>query len=249
MTFFNTFPSSKFVLVGTDGQVKSHSSGHFTGKGITTTDLKLTIEPGDEIRRQIPENREEVFEVLECDYHEFFHGIDAHFTVKTRRKGLLPAGTGGNYINVNGHNARIVIGSVYNSSNSYQNRAPVFQAVRGALQAIPDEALRSIATQTISEMQTAKSDRDMIGGYQKLIALLVITLRSSPRFCLLLHRCFSRRVDPVAKKPSPAKPGSAGANTSRRATAKPTKKKTTTATLAKDKSPSGKKPTNPSKKN
>lgn len=55
----------------------------------------------------VTNGKEEFYLVDSAVFHERFHGIEAHYGVKIRRKGSFPKNTGGHYIHVTGHNARV----------------------------------------------------------------------------------------------------------------------------------------------
>lgn len=115
---FNQFPKSKFEIIGSDGVVRCSVKAIHSGDTIVVPDASVVIQPGDEMRRTLPNGTDETFEVTDPRFHERFHSIPAHFQVKVRRKGTFPHNTGGNLnVTMSGPNARINVGSTDNSTN------------------------------------------------------------------------------------------------------------------------------------
>lgn len=171
MSFLSHFNLSDFDLIGAEGQIKGSYKGNFSDTSVNTEDISIDAVSGDEIRRKIPNGREEVFDVISSSYHDRFHAIDAHFVIKTRRKGLMDAGTGGNYVRVHGNNARVFIGSTDNSTNIHSDAAALYQQIRSALSEIDGEK-RNNAELALRQMESATSPKDRLKGYQSLISSL-----------------------------------------------------------------------------
>src|SRR5258706_9478467 len=112
------FPNSKLDIVASDGTLRSSTEGVVSDKSILIEDTSQVIEVGDEMRRILPNGREEVFVVEDPAFKEKFHSIDAHYQVKVRKKGTFPRHTGGNYsLHVTGNNSRVNIASTDRSTN------------------------------------------------------------------------------------------------------------------------------------
>jgi RNA 3'-terminal phosphate cyclase len=115
--------------------------------------------PGDEIRRLIPSGAEEVFEVLDPAYFEVGVGnMGAHYQVKVRRQGSYPKGSGGNYFNVSGPNARVNFQSQDSSQNIVSDRS-VFGDLKAAVSGIKDQDTRESLLRLVSDMETKADDR------------------------------------------------------------------------------------------
>jgi len=89
-------PQHEWDIVAGDGTIRaSKTKGIFTPKQIILLDPKIVIEPGDEIRRRLPNGQDEAFEVLDFSFMELMdHHIPAHYQVSIRRKGTYPHGKG-----------------------------------------------------------------------------------------------------------------------------------------------------------
>lgn len=171
------FPQSDFVIVGQDGQLKGSSRGLFTNKNnvtsLTTEDTNIDVDIGDEVRRVLPNGKEEVFDVTNTHFNEKFHSIPAHYAIKVWRKGTMAPGTGGNYVNVTGHNARVVIGSTDNSSNTYGDNSALFKQVKDAITSgIADPDIQAKAIAAAQSMQSSSDPKARLSGYQALISTL-----------------------------------------------------------------------------
>ena len=171
MNPFDSFPHSELHLVGSDGVVRERTSGIVSDKSITIWDERLDIVPGDELRRALPNGRDETFEVLNPVYNEAFHEIPAHFQVEVRKKGTFSHGTGGNYaINVTGQNARVNVGS-HDQSINLAVAEGTFPQLRSALvQAVADESERTALLAALDRMEGAKSKEELAPAYQRFIA-------------------------------------------------------------------------------
>src|SRR5258705_9103855 len=97
MRLSSHFPRSKLDIVASDGTLRSSTVGVVSENTILIDDVSSVIEVGDEIRRALPNGREEVFVVEDPVFYEKFHSIDAHYQVKVRKSGTFPRHTGGNY--------------------------------------------------------------------------------------------------------------------------------------------------------
>ncbi len=178
MSHLSHFPQSTYDVVSPSGELKGSARGLFGEKGLTTEDMSVDIEPGDEVRRKLPTGKEEVFEVLQTSFHEAFHSITANFSIKLRRKGTLPAGTGGHYIQVTGNNARVNIGSTDNSTNTVQIQADdldrltiELRQLRAALLARAEAAEHYTAIGQIASAETAAKEGNSAGAVAALSAL------------------------------------------------------------------------------
>ena len=154
MNPFKSFPHSKFDVVAPDGTVRSSGNGIFTGKQVVVFDPSLQVIPGDEIRRGLPNGMEEGFEVRDPKFFDVFQGLDPHFQIDVRRKGMFEFGQGGNYtIHVSGPNARVNLNSTDNSTNIASN-GDVFGDLAAAVQnGVPEEQGRLAIIQAIAAMK------------------------------------------------------------------------------------------------
>lgn len=169
---FENFPHSDLTLVSTAG-LQAKLKGIIAGDDqIVVPDASASIDIGDEIRRSLPNGKDETFEVVDPIFQEAFGGIPAHYQVKVRKKGLLPAGGGGNYtINVSGSNSRVNIHSQDNSNN-VANDLKVFEDARAAVLAqLPDNDQRAQIILNLDAAKASAGNSDSYrAAYQKLIS-------------------------------------------------------------------------------
>ena len=170
---FNHFPKSKFEIIGADGDVRTTVDAIDSGDGtIVIPDATVVIQPGDEMRRSLPNGTDETFEVVDPRFQDKFHGIPAHFQVKVRRKGTFPHNTGGNLsITMSGPNARLNVGSTDNSTNLVGSTA-VFGDLQAAVRnGISDEAARDLLLGAIKEMRQSHGTGGFLAAYQRFMSL------------------------------------------------------------------------------
>jgi hypothetical protein len=170
---FNSFPKSKFEIIGPDGIVRTTVEAIDGGDGtIVVPDALVIIQPGDEMRRALPNGTDETFDVLDPQFHENFHGIPAHFQVKVRKKGTFPHHTGGHLnITVSGPNARLNVGSTDNSTNIVGNTTVFGDLANAIANGVTDTAAREELLAAINAMQQAHGSGGFVGAYQKFMSL------------------------------------------------------------------------------
>lgn len=107
-------------VVAPDGSVRSSVKGYFSGKQFVIDDMSVDVREGDEIRRSLPNGREEAFVVTDPTCYTAGH-FGPHYQVAVTRRGIFDRNVGGNYtINVSGNNSRVNVGSTDNSSNTVE---------------------------------------------------------------------------------------------------------------------------------
>jgi hypothetical protein len=125
---------SDIDIVAPDGTVRSQVKGYYagTGKEFIIDDMKVDVRPGDEIRRQLPNGKEEAFVVEDPKYIDSEH-FGAHYRVSISRPHIFERHTGGNYhISVSGPNSRVNIKS-QDSSTNLSVQGNVYNGIRQAL--------------------------------------------------------------------------------------------------------------------
>jgi hypothetical protein len=107
-------------VVAPDGSVRSSVKGYFSGKQFIIDDMSVDVREGDEIRRTLPNGREEAFVVTDPTCYTEGH-FGPHYQVSVARRGVFEKHAGGNYtINVSGNHSRVNVGSVDNSTNTVE---------------------------------------------------------------------------------------------------------------------------------
>ena len=160
---------SDLKIVSPDGQIRSTERGLVDNKQITIENVRAIILVGDEIRRTLPNGMEETFEVLDpvC-----FTALLPHYSIKYRRKGTFPSGTGGNFtFHVTGPNARVNIGSQDHSQNTVSS-GNIFAELREKIEGnVSDGAQQSRLLGLIETMEKNKNDRSAYASaYQQFIS-------------------------------------------------------------------------------
>ncbi len=169
MNPFNSFPKSALEIVAPDGSVRGRTEGIVSQGQITIFDTKIHLEPGDELRRSLPNGFDETHTVRDATYQEKFHAVPAHWDVKVIRKGAFPKGTGGHYIHVAGSNARVNLNSTDNSSNTVVHGS-ILGDLRTAIQTnVADPTEREALTEAVKRLEVADRTEDKLDAYQKLI--------------------------------------------------------------------------------
>jgi len=167
------FPRSDISIVAPGGVERAKTRAVMTGELAVIDDVRIVVEPGDEIRRTLPNGREEVFAVSEATYYDAMPGgaIPAHYQVKYRRKGEFAPNTGGHYtVNVSGANARVNINSQDNSINTVSS-GNIFQDMRQALSGADIGFVdRAILNDLIDRMEEEQRKPGFGDAYQKFIA-------------------------------------------------------------------------------
>lgn len=170
MSIFDRFPRTKIDIVAPDGTLRCSTAGIITEHEVQIPDTSIDVEPGDEVRRPLPNGKEEVYLVENAVFHERFHQIQAHYSLKIRRKGYFPRHTGGHYIHVAGPNARVNLASTDNSTNIV-NSGSVFGDLMAAIEkGVADPSDKATLLGAADQMQKAADPSLRLDAYQRLIA-------------------------------------------------------------------------------
>lgn len=168
---FHDFPRSPLDIVAPDGTVRASTEGIVASSSLVVIfDTAVHIEPGDELRRTLPNGYQETFEVRDSVFQQGMGGIPSFYDVKVARKGSFPRGTGGHYIQVTGPNARVNLNSTDNSVNTVLQES-VFGELRSAIEAgVSNLAERERLTEALGQFERSKTKGDKLDAYQRLIA-------------------------------------------------------------------------------
>lgn len=167
---FDSFPKSAFQIIAPGGELRGTTPAIATGDTIVIPDETVIIEPGDELRRRLPNGKEETFDVVDPVFFEKMHGIPGHYQVAVRKKGVMPPGQGGNYtISVSGANSRVNIGSADHSNNFSVDRDTFVKIREAVATAVADSDDRTRLDQAISAMEHATDKGTLAAAYQKFI--------------------------------------------------------------------------------
>ncbi len=187
-------PNASVTIVDREGNIRANTRALIAGSELAVIeDVSLTIEPGDEIRRVLPNGQEEAFEVIDPVFYDVGVGrIRKHYQVKMRRKGTFSPHTGGNYnIHVSGQNARVNIAS-QDSSQNYAVEAGTFCELRDVIQqGVSDEAERERLHALVRAMEAEKNKPGFAAAYQQFVASAANHVPLLAPFFHLLTRFFS----------------------------------------------------------
>jgi hypothetical protein len=155
-------------VVAPDGTVRCRVKGHYAGSQFVIDDMSADVQEGDEIRRLLPNGKEDVFRVVDPKFYDGMFG--KHYQVTIVRKGSFPLHTGGHYLHVTGANSRVNINSTDNSTNIIAG-GNVFGDVREAVRRnVSDDTVRAELERLIDHLEQAKDKRTFTTSFQGLIA-------------------------------------------------------------------------------
>jgi hypothetical protein len=158
-------------IVAPDGSVRCTVQGYYGGTHFFVDDMKVDVREGDEIRRMLPNGRQEAFIVQDPKYYGRGLVGPAHYQVRVGRSKVFDRQTGGNYnIHVSGANSRVNFQSTDQSTNTIVGDN-LFHEVRKALDdGVPHAEQRAYLKGLLDEMETAPDKKRFTTSYQSLIA-------------------------------------------------------------------------------
>jgi hypothetical protein len=158
-------------VISPEGQVRCVVKGYYSGSQFVIDDMKADVRAGDEIRRKLPNGKDDVFLVEDPKFFRDGH-FGSHYQVKVSRRGSFDHHTGGNFnIRVSGNNSRVNVGSTDNSTNVVTNNK-LFSDVRHTIASgVSDEASRIALNGALAELEHAQSKDTFAKAYQNFIAL------------------------------------------------------------------------------
>lgn len=160
----------QITIVAPDGSIRCQVRAYFAGNIFIIDDMKADLEPGDELRRVLPNGKDDVYKVDDPKLFDTGH-MPAHYQVKVSRKGSFAHQTGGYLVNVSGANARVNIGSTDNSTNIVQT-GNIFADMRQAIDAkVADPTRKAEIIAAINEAEAAKGSSGFLQAYQKVIGI------------------------------------------------------------------------------
>lgn len=168
MSLLSKLKQVKVTIFAPDGSVRAEPLALISEDMIRTEDVSIHLEPGDEIRRPLPNGRDEVFDVLDVRYSEGLRTIPPSFMIKVARKGALTHKPP-QAITVNGPNARVTFGHDASTNISYQG--DLVQQVVDAVEAqVSDPESRAVLVSALQELGSARESASRLAAYQKLVA-------------------------------------------------------------------------------
>ena len=159
-------------VVAPDGTVRSSVLAYFGGSHFFVEDMNVDVQAGDEIRRPLPNGKEQAF--LVADPTCFTGGpFGPHYQIKISPKGTFDKRQGGHYlVTVSGENSRVNIGS-HDASINVVVSGKVFDDIRQALRGanISQEQL-DVLNKRISAMEVANDKDSFLSAYQNFVGSL-----------------------------------------------------------------------------
>lgn len=173
---FSDFPNSEITIVTASGAVRSKVNAILTRDVVLIPGANVVVEPGDEIRRLLPNGSEEAFIVKDPQFHEGFDEIGPHYQVSVSRKvghsaAVQQGNSGGHTIHVSGHNARVNIGSNDHSTNTVLT-GDIFGNLSLAIkESEACDADKAALLAAVEEMKASQADKKSFAvAYQRFIA-------------------------------------------------------------------------------
>lgn len=158
----------QITIVAPDGNVRCQVTAYYAGSIFIIDDMKADLEPGDELRRVLPNGKDDVYRVDDPKLFDTGH-MPAHYQVKVSRKGSFAHETGGYLVNVSGANARVNIGSTDKSTNIVQS-VDVFADMRHAIETgVTNSAHKALIMTAIDEAERSKGSDGFVQAYQKIV--------------------------------------------------------------------------------
>lgn len=168
MSILSHFNPVKVTIFAPDGSVRAEPLAVISTKKIQTEDVSIHVEPGDEIRRPLPNGSDETFLVTDVRYSDGLHTIPPSFIIEIQRKGALPHRMP-HSVSVNGPNARVTFG--HDSSVNISHDGDVIQQAGDAIAAhVQNDEERVILMGALAELKAATEPASKASAYQKLVA-------------------------------------------------------------------------------
>lgn len=160
----------KIDIISPQGEIKSSVLGYFAGTVFFIDDITTDIQAGDEIRRALPNGKEQAFTVKDPAYYAT-EGLAPHYQVKIQPKGTFDKNRGGNYhVTVNGSNSRVNIASHDNSVNLNISK-DIFSEIRQTLNSAGIEPMQLASLQKqLAAMEASKDKGAFSKAYQGFVA-------------------------------------------------------------------------------
>ncbi|KAF7960298.1 hypothetical protein AWV80_35015 [Cupriavidus sp. UYMU48A] len=158
-------------IVSPEGEARCRVKGAFTGSMFLINDTSADIRVGDEIRRQLPNGKEEVFAVDDPTFYSD-GPFGAHYQVKVSRPKVVDKHTGGHYsVSVSGNNARVNIHSSDHSVNVVTD-GNLFSQIRQKVdKEVGDTLERNAILEAIDRLEAARHDKASFAkSYQDFIS-------------------------------------------------------------------------------
>lgn len=157
-------------IIAPDGTERCTVPAYYAGNIFIVDDMRADMEPGDELRRLLPNGKDDVFRIDDPRLYDTGH-LPAHYQVKVSRKGTFPHNTGGHYISVSGPNSRVNLNSTDNSTNIV-NSGDIFGDMRQVINGrVIDPAQRQEILRAIDEAEEVRGTPSFLAAYQRVVSV------------------------------------------------------------------------------
>ncbi len=157
-------------IVAPDGSERCRVQAYFAGNLFIVEDMNADMQPGDELRRSLPNGKDDVYQIVDPALYDTGR-MPAHYQIKVSRKGTFDHNAGGHLISVTGPNSRVNINSTDNSTN-VAYAGDLFGDMRNVIQAgVADPARRSEIVAAIDDAERAKGTTNFLSAYQKVVSV------------------------------------------------------------------------------
>ncbi len=159
----------KIDIVAPEGEIRSSVLAYFAGNLFVIEDMSVDIQAGDEIRRPLPNGKEQAFTVTDPACYPS-GPFAPHYQVKIAPKGTFDQHKGGHYqVTVSGPNSRVNIGS-HDSSVNVAISDNVFNDIRHALaNAGIGSGELAILQKKVAAMEAAEDQGTFSKAYQGFV--------------------------------------------------------------------------------
>lgn len=162
----------KIDIVAPEGEIRSSVLAYFAGDHFFIDDMSADIQAGDEIRRPLPNGKEQAFTVRDPACYPS-GPFAPHYQVKITPKGTFDHHKGGYYqVTVSGPNSRVNIGS-HDSSVNVAVSNNVFNDIRQALAGAGiDSSQLATLQKKVAAMEAAEDQGTFSKAYQGFVGSL-----------------------------------------------------------------------------
>ena len=168
---------SEIDIVAPGGAVRAHVVGYYSHEGtvVFVENLSIDVKPGDEVRRLLPNGKEEVHVIDDPRYMQLSGtrtGMADHYRLYISRRTIHEQHKGGNYnISISGGaNPRVNIKS-QDSSRNISVHGSVYDGIKQALtETVSDASKLAELQKLVQQMETATDKPSFLKSYQTFIA-------------------------------------------------------------------------------
>ena len=169
----NLHKPKKIQVISPEGDIRCSVDAYGSGNLLIVDDVKnADIEPGDEIRYQLPNGKDDVYEAVDPQFFNTRSSFPPHYQIKLRRKGAFPHGKEGYYnIKVEGNGSRVNINSQDSSKNIIGDGSKFEEISRAISSSDIEQHVKDNVISALKDLEKAQGQTDRSNHFQKFIAL------------------------------------------------------------------------------